>query len=63
MIDLKFVKNVILLGNITGGLFSIDIYGRKGVSQPSLMIGISQQKIVAPTDLFGPKQNFSSLTV
>ena len=46
-----------------GSGFPIDVYGSKGVSRPSLVIGNSDQKNITPTDFLRPKHNFFSLTV
>ena len=46
-----------------GSMKCIDAYGRKGVSQPSLVIVNSYHTKTAHTDLLRPNANFLSLTM
>ena len=46
-----------------GSGFPIESYGSRGVSRPSLICGTSQQKMITPTELLRPINNFYSLTI
>ena len=46
-----------------GSTKRIDVYGRRGVYRPYLMIWYSQQKIIVFIDILRLKGNFFSLTV
>ena len=46
-----------------GGAKCIDVYGRGGVSRPSLVLRNSEQNIIAIFDILRTIHNFYSLTV
>ena len=51
------LKTEMLAANCTGA------YGRKGLFQPSQVVWTSELNMMALSDIMGPNQNFSSLTV